>query len=92
MPRIKTNAAGAGAAGANASATRGPGWFERAAPNLKQMFRSMKGNGAERPGMFGLSLAPEGFDWAPKSGVKAFGKNSALPQTSVLALSEVCGL
>lgn len=75
MPRVKTNAAGAGAAGANAGATRGAGWFGRAAPNLKQMFRSMKGNGAERPGMFGLSLAPEGFDWAPRSGVKAFGKN-----------------
>lgn len=47
-------------------------WGAKAAPNAKaELGNFFGGNG----GTLGLSMAPEGFDWSSKTGLKAFGKN-----------------
>lgn len=47
-------------------------WWSKAFPNAKAGFKNTFGGGAAGTG---LSLAPEGFDWSSKGGLKAFGKN-----------------
>lgn len=47
-------------------------WGAKAAPNAKAEFGKFFGG---KGGSLGLSMAPEGFDWSSKTGLKAFGKN-----------------
>ena len=84
------SAGGAASSAAQGAANSGlGGWFKRAqewgskaAPNAKASFKNLFSNTGAMP--FGLSMAPEGFDWSAKSGAKLFGKNvgKAVPWVS----------
>lgn len=69
-----TPSAGAAQTAANAVGTASTlkNWWSRAFPNAKAGFKNTFGGGVNGAG---LSLAPEGFDWSSKGGLKAFGKN-----------------
>ena len=47
-------------------------WGSKAAPNAKAEFGKFFGGEGTN---LGFTMAPEGFDWSSKTGLKAFGKN-----------------